>query len=121
MTQAKADGEAFAEQYFAAAAAGDTAKVLAMYDAAFYKAAPDWAGTYVRIQAKLGKPLQHTLTSWHMTSTASASGSGTYIALVYQVQYEKAKGTETIGVFSPSDSHKPGIRDHNFNFPSLLP
>jgi hypothetical protein len=31
-----------------------------------------------------------------MTTTA---GSGTYVTLVYNVQYEKAKRTEIIGVF----------------------
>jgi len=121
-TEAKQKGEGLAEQYFTTAQQGDTASVLTMYDDAFYKVTPEakWRGMYARIRAKLGKPQSHTLSTWNVNSTTGTSGGGQYVTLVYQVQYETAKGTETIGVFIPSGGGHAGIRSHNFNSDALV-
>jgi uncharacterized protein DUF4019 len=121
-TEARQMGEELAEQYFATAQQGDTASVLAMYDDEFYKATPEtkWREMYAHIRAKLGKPQTHTLANWNVNSMTGTWGSGQYVTLVYQVQYEAAKGTETIGVFIPSSSGRAGIRSHNFNSDALL-
>jgi hypothetical protein len=118
--EAKQKGEALAEQYFSAAKQGDTESVLAIYDDAFNKAAPQWRETYAHVRTKLGKPQTHTLSTWNVNSTAGTSGSGQYVRLVYQVQYETASGTETIGVFIPAGTGRAGIHAHNFNSDALL-
>ena len=122
VSEAKQKGEALAEQYFATAQHGDTASVLAMYDDAFYTVTPEskWREMYGRIRAKLGKPESHTLSTWNVNSVTGTSGSGHYVTLVYQVQYETAKGSETIGVFIPSGNRRAGIRSHNFNSDALV-
>jgi hypothetical protein len=121
-TEAKHKGEGLAEQYFAAAKQGDTASVLEMYDDTFYGVTPKakWLEMYGHIRAKLGKPQSHTLSTWNVNSMAGTSGSGQFVRLVYQVQYESGNGTETIGVFIPSDTGRSGIRAHNFNSDALV-
>jgi hypothetical protein len=121
-TEAKEQGEALAEQYFAAAKQGETASILTMYDEAFYKATPraQWSETYSRIRTKLGKPQTHTLSTWNVNSMSGTSDSGQYVTLAYQVQYEAGTGTETIAVFIPAATGKAGIHAHNFNSDALL-
>jgi hypothetical protein len=121
-TEAKQKGEGLAEQYFASAQQGDTTSVLALYDDAFYKATPEpkWREMYGHIRKKLGKPQSHTLANWNVNSMTGTSGSGQYVTLVYQVQYEAATGTETIGVFIPSGNGRTGIRKHFFNSDALV-
>jgi hypothetical protein len=121
-TEAKKQGEALAEQYFAAAKQGETASILAMYDDAFYKATPGtkWRETYGRIRTKLGKPQTHTLTTWNVNSMSGTSDSGQYVTLTYQVQYDAGTGTETFAVFIPATTGKAGIHAHNFNSDALL-
>jgi hypothetical protein len=122
ISEGKQQGEAFAEQYFAASGRGDTSAVLAMYDEEFYKATSkaQWRELYGRVRTKLGKPQTHLLTTWTVNNTAGTSGSGRYVNLIYQVQYETGNGTETIGVFLPSGSTGAGIRGHHFNSDALL-
>jgi len=122
VTQGKKEGEALAERYFSAAARGDDVSVLAMYDAAFYgtTSRAQWQEQYGRIRAKLGKPQHHTLKNWRVTSTATTEGSGQFVELVYDVEYERGKGTESIGVFLPARSGTAGIRSHHFNSDDLL-
>lgn len=123
LTEAKKQGQALAEQYFAAATQDDTAAVLSLYDDAFYKATPEtkWRETYSHLRAKLGKPRTHTLSAWNVNSVSGTFGSGHLVTLAYQVQYEAATGTETIGVFIPAGAGRAGIRGHNFNSDALLP
>lgn len=117
ITEGKGQGEALAERYFAAVGKNDEASVFAVYDEAFYQAtpAPKWRDMYGRIRTKLGKSRTHELTNWTVNAVASTVGTGQYVTLVYRVDYDAGPGTETIGVFIPAGSGRPGIRTHNFN------
>lgn len=121
-TEAKQNGAALADTYFEIAAKEDTAAVLDLYDDAFYSATPrqKWQDMYERIHAKLGKPNSHTLQNWNVNNFAGTAGSGQYVTLVYKVEYERASGVETIGVFIPSGSRQARIRGHNFNSDALV-
>lgn len=120
--ESKQQAEALAEQYFAAATEGNAASILEMYDDAFYKATPEgrWRETCERVRTKLGKPKVHTLSNWAVNNIVGSGGNGAYVTLVYQVEYEKENGSETIGVFMPAATHRPGIRAHNFASNALL-
>jgi len=120
-TEAKKQGEALAEQYFAAAKQGETDSILAMYDDGFYKVTSrtQWRETYGRIQTRLGKPQAHTLSNWNVNSMTGTAESGQYVTLTYQVQYDAGTGAETIVVFIPSATGKAGIHAHNFSSDAL--
>lgn len=90
---------------------------------AFYRATSreKWAESYVHIQQKLGKPIQHTLRTWNVMSTVGTTESGTTVTLIYDVEYKRANGTETLGVFFPRGAPTGAIRAHRFNSDALAP
>ena len=121
--QAKQDAERVADDYFAAAGAGDISRVLKLYDTAFYRviSRDKWAESYAHIRQKLGKPIQHSLQTWYVMNTVGTSESGTTVTLVYDVKYERASGTEALGVFFPRGEPTGRIRAHRFNSDALTP
>jgi len=121
-SEARQEGEKLAEHYFAAAQRGDTASIFKMYDDDFYKTTAEskWRDMYGRIRSKVGTPRSHTLSRWNVSNMAGTAGAGHAVTLVYDVEYESARGTETIVVFIPAGTNSAGIRGHNFRSDALL-
>jgi hypothetical protein len=115
-------GEVIGEMYFVSASRGDVDQLLSLYDDDFYKASSrtQWSAAYDRIRTKLGRPIAHRLQAWQVNSVASTNGSGQAVTLLYDVDYERATGTEMLLVFFPSRSDAGGIRGHHFESAALL-
>jgi hypothetical protein len=115
-------GEVIGEMYFVSASKGDVDQILSLYDDDFYKASSrtQWSAAYDRIRTKLGRPIAHRLQAWQVNSVAATDGSGQAVTLVYDVNYERATGTEMLLVFFPSGSESGGIRGHHFDSAALL-
>ena len=120
--QAKPDAEAVVGDLFDARRQGDRASVLPLYHPAFYEATPreTWSSMLDSLQSKLGSPAEETLDTWNVTVGTGDVGVGTYVTLVYQVEYAAASGTETLVLFSPAAGTRPGIIAHNINSDALL-
>lgn len=120
--EAKQQGEAIAEKYFASASKGDVDQMLSLYDDDFYKASPrtQWSAAYDSIRRKLGRPIAHRLQSWQVSGLAATHRSGQAVTLIYDVDYERATGVEMLLVFFPSGSDAGGIRGHHFESAALL-
>jgi hypothetical protein len=122
ISETRKKGELIGEMYFVSASKGDVDQLLSLYDDDFYKASSrtQWSAAYDRIRTRLGRPIGHRLQAWQVNSVASTNSSGQAVTLVYDVDYERATGTEMLLVFFPSESHAGGIRGHHFESAALL-
>jgi hypothetical protein len=122
ISETREKGEVIGEMYFVSASRGDVDQILSLYDDDFYKASSrtQWSAAYDRIRTKLGRPIAHRLEAWQVNSVASTNGSGQAVTLLYDVDYERATGTEMLLVFFPSRSDAGGIRGHHFESAALL-
>jgi hypothetical protein len=122
ISETRQKGEVIGEMYFVSASRGDVDQLLSLYDDDFYKASSrtQWSAAYDRIRTKLGRPIAHRLEAWQVNSVASTNGSGQAVTLLYDVDYERATGTEMLLVFFPSGSDAGAIRGHHFESSALL-
>ena len=112
----------FASEYFTCIKEQRFDDALAMYSPEFFEATgpQEWSATLRRLTEKLGELRSHELTTWRTHSVASTGGSGTYYALVYQVNYSEYSAQETLTLFQPRDSEVLSIRRHSIASEGLL-
>jgi hypothetical protein len=122
ISETRKKGEVIGEMYFVSASKGDVDQMLTLYDDDFYQASSrtQWSAAYDRIRTRLGRPVAHRLQAWQVNSVANTNGSGEAVTLVYDVDYERATGTEMLLVFFPRGSDAGGIRGHHFESAALL-
>ena len=75
-----------------------------------------WADVQRLVTSAMGELRSYSLNSWKVQSGIKTNDlSGTIVVLVYQTQYEKGKGTETVTVHKPLMGKKYVIVGHNID------
>lgn len=121
-TSAKPEAEALTQKYFTAMKEGKVGEAIPLYSKEFFKetSKDKWQIMLAKINNKLGNVKSYELATWRVNTYAGTGESGTYVSLIYNVQYEKYKGTESFNIFKPASGGAVKLLGHNFNSEGLI-
>lgn len=88
------------------------------YSSLFWKSTTEekWANIQNLVLKAMGKPKNYSLNTWHIQSKVNTNEvSGTFVTLIYDIEYENGKGTEILVIHKPLTANNFSIIGHNFN------
>ncbi len=118
MVKGKGEAEQVAESLFNERIQNGWDNTKEYYSPLFWKSAADdkWKHIQNLVFKAMGKAKSFSLNTWNIQSKVNTNElSGTFVTLVYDVEYEKGNGTETFIIHKPVADSKYSIISHNFN------
>ncbi len=122
IAQKKAEAEHIVERYYKLIGEGNINAVLSLYSNRFFENTPEekWTNMLTNVREKLGALETFHLVSWHVKDAASSEIIGTYVSLLYEVQYSKYKATEEFTMVRPAGKSEFKIIGHTINSEGFL-
>ena len=116
------DAEALAEQFFDDFKLGSFGKTVDLYDDQFWEDMPKdiWTKALPNLHNKLGPIESCELANWSQSTSATTSGSGNFVFLVYQCRHTKYESTIRFTVLKPLSGGESKILSQNISSIGLL-
>lgn len=118
MVEGKGEAEKVAESLFNERMQNGWNGTKKYYSSLFWKSTTEenWTNIQNLVSKAMGKPKSYSLNTWNIQSKVNTNEvSGTFVTLVYDIEYEKGKGTETLLIHKPLTEDIYSILGHNFN------